>query len=282
MAQFTNQAALSYNGVRVLSNVTVGTLTEVLSVSKTVVEETYTTGGTLTYVVSLINSGSVALNDLTITDDLGGYPFGEGTLYPLTYVEGSVKQYLEGVLVASPVVAETTPLTFTGVGIPAGSEVILIYQATVTEYAPLGEGATIVNTVTASGDGVEATASATVNAENGPILDIVKSVSPIPVVDNGLLTYTFLIQNFGAEEATDAAKVVVSDTFNPVLTGLTAALDGVTLSPTTDYTYDEATGEFETVAGVITVPAATYSQDPDTGAYTVTPGSVTLTVSGTI
>ena len=89
MAQFTNQAQLSYNGLRVLSNVAVGALQELLSMTKTAVTDTYVSDGVVTYVVSMVNSGDTALNDLTITDDLGGYTFGEETLYPLTYVAGS-------------------------------------------------------------------------------------------------------------------------------------------------------------------------------------------------
>ena len=124
--------------------------------------------------------------------------------------------------------------------------------------------------------------STTITADPAPQLTITKSVSPVPVLDNGTLTYTFVIQNYGATEADDAAKVAVTDTFNPLLTGLTVTLDGITLSPTTDYTYDDVTGEFETAAGTITVPAATYTQDPDTGAYVITPGEAILVVSGTI
>ena len=49
-----------------------------------------------------------------------------------------------------------------------------------------------------------------------------------------------------------------------------------------NYTYNEATGLFATLAGQITVPAATYTQDPTPGAYSVTPGISTLVVTGTI
>lgn len=283
MAQFTNQAQLSYNGVRVLSNLAIGSVQELLSMTKTAVIDTYAPAGTVTYVVSMINSGDTTLNDLTISDDLGGYTFGEETLYPLTYVEGSAKLYINGVLTPIVVPEEKAPRDFTGISLPAGGELVLVYQATVNEYAPLGEGETIVNTVTASGAGVTpVTASATITTDTAPQLAIAKSISPVPVVDNGTLTYTFVIQNYGATEADATANVVVSDTFNPLLGGLVATLDGITLSPTTDYTYDEGTGEFETVAGVITVPAATYTQDPDTGVYTTVPGTATLVVSGTI
>ena len=59
----------------------------------------------------------------------------------------------------------------------------------------------------------------------------------------------------------------------PTSTPLTAA---------TDYTYDQATGEFTLTPGRITVPAATYTQDAATGAWTTEPGISTLTVTGTL
>ena len=64
--------------------------------------------------------------------------------------------------------------------------------------------------------------------------------------------------------------------------GITVALDGVTLAPTTGYTYVQTSGAFATVPGVITVPAATSVQDPTTGEWIVTPGTAILTVSGTV
>ena len=56
MAQFTNQAQLSYNNETVTSNVVVGQLQEVLSATKTAVNGSYRTGETVTYAVNLINS----------------------------------------------------------------------------------------------------------------------------------------------------------------------------------------------------------------------------------
>ena len=48
MAQFTNQATLSYNGSVVNSNVAVGEILEALSAQKTAVRETYVAGDTIT------------------------------------------------------------------------------------------------------------------------------------------------------------------------------------------------------------------------------------------
>ena len=65
---------------------------------------------------------------------------------------------------------------------------------------------------------------------------------------------------------------------DPKLTITGVTLDG---TATSDYTYDEAGGTFETTPGIITVPAAAFTQNAD-GSYTVTPGSAVLTVTGTV
>ena len=80
--------------------------------------------------------------------------------------------------------------------------------------------------------------------------------------------------------ATD--NVALSDLFDPILSGITVSLDGTTWTEGVQYTYNEATGQFNTIPGQITVPAATYTQDPITGVWSATPGSVVLTVTGTI
>ena len=49
-----------------------------------------------------------------------------------------------------------------------------------------------------------------------------------------------------------------------------------------DYTYDETTGSFATIAGKVTVPAALYVQDPLTDIWITSPGISTLIVTGTV
>ena len=111
---------------------------------------------------------------------------------------------------------------------------------------------------------------------------ITKALSPATVVDNGTLTYTFTISNTGNTAAVATDNVIVTDTFDPILTIQSVTLNGETLTEGVDYTYVEATGAFATVAGRITVPAATYTQDPTTGRIIVEPGVAVLTVTGTV
>lgn len=283
MATFYNQAVLSYNGNTTTSNITTGELLEVISATKTAVVDEYTANDAVTYVISIVNSGPTAFTGLTLTDNLGAYEFGNLTLVPLTYSDGSVIYYENGVLQPTPAVTATTPLTVTGINVPAGGNATIIYEARVNGTAPLDVTGTITNTAVISGNGITpVTVEETINADIAPMLTISKSISPSTVTENGRVTYTFIIQNSGNAEATATDNVIVTDIFNPVLTGLTVTFDGAAWTEGTDYTYDEATGSFATVAGRITVPAATYTQDPTTGNRITTPGVSVLTVTGTI
>ena len=283
MAVFTNQATLTYNGNSVNSNIVTGNIVEVLAVTKTALSDNYSANDNVTYIISITNTGATAYTGITVTDDLGAYPFGEGTLTPLDYVEGSVAYFQNGVLQPEPAVAITNPLTFTGITVPAGGNAMLVYEARTNEFAPLSGGSEITNTVTITGGGLSApiTAEETVTVTTEPILSITKGLSPTNVVENGQLTYTFTIQNSGNTDAVATDNVVITDTFDPALSDIVVTVDGVTL-PETSYTYNEATGEFSTAPGVITVPGATYTQDAQTGEITITPGVTVVTVTGTV
>ncbi len=284
MAIFSNQATLTYNGNTTNSNIAYGEILEVLAVTKTAVEDSYTPGDLVTYVISLRNTGATPLTALNLSDNLGATTFNTATVYPLTYEAGSIRLFVNGVLQTAPAVTAGPPLGITGISVPAGGDAVLLYQARVNSFADPSDGGSIDNTVTVTGGGLTApvTAEATLNGSVEPELTITKSISPAQVTDNDRVTYTFVIQNTGNAEAAAADNVSITDTFDPILTALTVTLDGVALAQGTQYTYNEATGLFTTVPGQITVPAATYTQDPVTGAYTLTPGITTLTVTGTI
>ena len=203
MAIFTNQAQLRYGNAVANSNVAVGEILEVLAATKTAVRKTYGQNDRVTYVVSIVNSGNTAMTGLTVADDLGAYAFGTDTLVPLTYVADTVRYYSNGILQTTPAVTAGPPLSVSGISVPAGGNVTIVYEAETNAFAPLLAESEITNTVTVSGGGITpVTAKETVIAESGPKLTITKSVSPVPVTENGTLTYTFLIQNTGNMAAT--------------------------------------------------------------------------------
>ena len=284
MAVFFNQATLSYNNTVTNSNVVSGELLEVLSATKTAVRAEYRPDDRITYLISIVNTGTLPYTDLTVTDNLGAYESGATTLYPLTYVEDSLRYFSNGVLQATPVAQAGPPLTVSGITVPANGNALIIYEAAVNQFAPFGVDATIVNEATVSGGGLSTpiTVTATIETEDIAVLSISKAICPAAVVENGQLTYTFIIENTGNTAAVATDDIIVTDTFNPILNGITVTFNNETWTEGVIYTYDEATGQFATVAGQITIPAATYAQDPDTGVWVITPGVGILRITGTI
>ena len=283
MASFFNQATLSYNGNLINSNVTTGEIVETLSATKTAVTSTYGAGDTVTYVVNIVNSGAIPFTGLTLTDDLGAYTLGAGTVTPLTYRADSIRYFVNGALQAAPTVTDESPLTITGINVPADSNASLIYETTVNNFAPLAADAEITNTVTITGASLTTpvTAEETISVEETPNLSVFKTLTPTSVTENGTVTYTITIQNTGNTAAAASSNLYITDTFNPALSNISVTLNGAPLS-VPSYTYNEATGVFTTAANVISIPAATYTQNPTTGAWTVTPGTAVITVTGTI
>ncbi len=280
---FTNQATLNYNGTMIRSNIATGILEGLLWVTKEALQDSYAAEDTLTYVVSIVNKSDTSATAVSVNDNLGAYVIGQTSVEPLDYVPGSVQYYSNGVRQDDPAVSTANGLEITGLTVPANGNIMLIYAAKVNEFAPLDTDGEIINTVTVEGlDIADVTASQTVSVTNASILSVIKSVSPIPVAENGELTYTFQLENAGNTAVTEADNATISDTFDPVLTDIHVIFNGEKLQEGTDYTYDENTGLFETVDGVISIPAATFAQDETTGVWTATPGSSTLIITGTV
>lgn len=284
MATFYNQATLSFNGSTTTSNITQGELRESLTITKTAVTDTYALGDDVTYIISITNNSATEYSNILLSDNLGGYEVGAGTVYPLEYVEGSMRRYVNGDLTAPPTVTAGPPVSISAVEVPANGNVILVYEARITQYAPPYVEGAITNTVTLTGDGVltPITAQETISAAERAALTISKSISPTVVSENGTLTYTFVIQNSGNVAATAEDTIIVTDTFDPRLKNISVTYNGTAWTEGVNYTYSEATGLFTTATGQITVPAAAYSQDAQTGAWTLTPGTAVITVKGTV
>ena len=286
MAIFYNQATLSYNGSVTSSNITTGEIIEVLTATKNAVIDTYAPENDIVFVVSIVNTGTTDLTGLTLTDDLGSYVFGDdGTeLVPMTYEEDSVNYYINGVVQPAPAVTQTEPLTISGISVPASGTAAVIYAARVNQYAPLSSGSVITNTAEITGNGIctPVTASADISPANTADLAISKSLDPTEIPENGELTYSFIIQNYGNTEAMASDTVIFRDVFEPAIKISSVQFNGTVWSPGTNYSYNETTGEFLSNEGQITVPAAVYTQDPQTGAWGVQPGASTLVISGTV
>lgn len=282
MATFQNQASLTFNNSTVNSNIVTGEILEVLSLAKASLNTSYNTGDTVTYILSVINSGTSPFTGVSITDNLGEYTFGTRELYPLSYVDGSVVLYINGTAQPVTVDASESELVFSGFSIPAGGNALISYQAVANGYAPLTAGSVIENTATLTATGLTTpvTASAQVAVNSDPNLSITKGVTPDSVPENGTLTYTLTLINTGAEPA--QTGVIVTDTFNPILSDIAVTYNGTPWTEGVNYAYDETTGVFTSLDGQITVPSAAYAQDITTGIWTVTPGVAIIRITGTV
>lgn len=282
MATFQNQASLTFNNSTVNSNIVTGEILEVLSLAKASLNTSYNTGDTVTYILSVINSGTSPFTGVSITDNLGEYTFGTNELYPLTYVDGTAVLYINGTAQPVTVDASESELVFSGFSVPAGGNALISYQAVANGYAPLTAGSVIENTATLTATGLTTpvTASAQVAVNSDPNLSITKGVTPDSVPENGTLTYTLTLINTGAEPA--QTGVIVTDTFNPILSDIAVTYNGTPWTEGVNYAYDETTGVFTSLDGQITVPAASYAQDITTGIWTVTPGVAIIRITGTV
>ena len=148
MALFTNFATLSYSGGERSSNTVTGEILETVSISKTAVTNEYAAGDTVSFAVTLVNSGTAPVTGLTLSDDLGAYALNAMTLYPLRYVPDTLRFFVNGALQPAPTVTAGPPLAVTGIDIPAGGSAVLVYETEVTAYAPLAPDSEITNTAT--------------------------------------------------------------------------------------------------------------------------------------
>lgn len=254
MANFYNQATLAYNGKTVNSNITTGEIMERVTVTKTALLDRYYENSEVTYVVTIKNSGSTSISNLILTDNLGEYDYNELSLVPLEYIQGAILYYVNGVLQNTPTVTVGPPLTITGISIPAGGTVIIVYKVRTNQFAPLDLESSIENTVSVIGDGIitPITANETVFPESEPMLSITKALTPIVVENNGRVTYTFTIENRGNVAIVAADNVILTDKFDPILSDIEVTYNGTPWTEGNEYEYNTTTGEFETKAGAIT------------------------------
>ena len=282
MATFYNQATLSFGGITTNSNVTEGEVTAIVASTKTAISQDYGAGDGVAYAISITNASLTDKTGITVTDDLGEFTYGTLTLTPLSYIDGSLKLYQNGVLVAAPTVSAGPPLTISDITVPAGGNVLIVYEASVNAFADLAAGSTITNTATVTSGTCQSVLTASVPVRTAPELSISKSICPDSVVCGENVSYTFVIQNSGNAPVIATDDVILQDVFTPILSGVSVTYNDGAWVEGTNYTYDAATGTFTSLAGQITVPAATYTRDAVTGAVTVSPGAAVIKITGTL
>jgi len=123
-------------------------------------------------------------------------------------------------------------------------------------------------------------ASASVTVKDQADVQIIKNMSPNPVLPGEKITYSFSLYNYGN---TEAKNVVLNDTFVPSPEAISVYLNSKELI-TEDFSYINGTLTVPSYDSKlnISVPAATFNQDNVTGSISVTPGIISILVKGQI
>ena len=287
MATIENFATVSYTSGGVtetkVSNLAEIGLNSAVTLTKSVLGETYGEDSVLTYILTVTNTSSSEITNVSIRDDLGTFTSGTLELTPLTYTPPALLLVDGTDSSASLTTDSSVPggLTFSFPSLPAGATANIVYRATVNEFAPLELSSTITNTATLESDSdcAEGTASETVTVAEAANVSVFKQMSPNPVVCGDLVTYTIRIYNYGN---IPAENVQLTDNFDPAPTNITVSRDG-TLLAATDYTYENGLLTIPaTDAQNIIVPAATFVRDAESGVVSVVPGMIEYVITGRI
>ena len=172
-----------------------------LTISKTVTPATQVVGQTVTFTITVRNTGNETCTGAVVTDTLPAW--------------------LEFVSSSPAATASSGIVTFSAVPVPANAAATFTLVARVVKNAP--DGSTLTNSASVSGkDGAGNTITAgpatTTMAVGAPLLTVSKTGAPNPVKAGGTLEYTISITNSGSQTATG---VTVTD---PVPTHVSFAL----------------------------------------------------------
>lgn len=273
------QIYYSYNGNResALSNRTNTTLVDeyTVSLTKTPLLENVRAGNNAAYVLTMKNTGSGALYNPTITDNLGKTE----TTSPMTYLANSALFYINGAPSTGTARTSENGVVFSSTAILQPNDILTVVYETSTRGIQAEE---ITNTATAAansgsatGAQVTAQASATITPQAFASVSVFKSADKSSVITGDTLTYTFTLLNTGGKEA-DNTRLIDSLPPEFKVNSVSYEVNGdVTPIPASDYTIEapnKLTVPAMDSALKIGVPAATEAG----------PGVTIITVTGTV
>ncbi len=257
-----NQANVSYdyNGAKdsknAISNTVATTLLDEysLTANKSVLNQTFRPGNTITYILSIENDGRGDLYNLTLTDNLGS----DTNVKPMSF-SNAILYVNNSPVEITPTINPDQSITFQ---IPSpflsGDNAMIIYNALVDSNLSSSTNS-ITNSVNVTANGgsssgtiitVDPNPSTTINIENYAQLSISKQSDKETITSGETLTYTFTLNNLGNEQADN---IILTDTLpqNFLITQVTSTTNGNTI------TYQPDQYNLDTVTNTITLPNST-------------------------
>lgn len=167
-----------------------------LTISKTSQTTSFAPGSSITYIITIENTGTSYFSGVRITDNLSG----SGYLY---YVSKSALLYYNQQYLA-PEIASTSPLVFTLPPLSAGQKMILNYTCKIPTSIP-SSVSKITNSVEGIGYTYNSTAksysSYTITRSTTANISITKETSTPSVALNELFNYKITLKNNGSLDA---------------------------------------------------------------------------------
>ena len=256
MAIITNSASLTFNNERTASSNEVDTEvreSQSVAIVKDALLSNYVPGEPVGYVITVTNTGTGNLTDITVSDNLGS----ETTAKLLSYVDKSIVAR-QGATALSPSVTRTADsLVISNLGTLAAGQSITIALSLLPSAAQAEE---ITNTATVTATTPLAT---TVTASDTATITPAQQelvTAPSTVASGGVLPYTLIAQNEGTVAA---ENIVFTDTLPTgyTVTGIELTVNG---QPTIIYTADQWTQVGNTLtfptgtAEPVTIPAGSF------------------------
>lgn len=167
-----------------------------LQVTKSVQNETFNVGDTISFIVTIKNTGVGYFSGLRVLDNFGGVDY-------LEYVSGSGAIYKNG-SIEKPETISCVPLVFSLTPLLPNESVILTYLCKVRNNIPLSVqniNSSVEVTGYTNNSTITNVASVIINRAKTAELKIVKSASTTSVVSGEIFSYYLTIENEGLVDA---------------------------------------------------------------------------------
>lgn len=167
-----------------------------LQVTKSVQNETFNVGDTISFIVTIKNTGVGYFSGLRVLDNFGGVDY-------LEYVSGSGAIYKNG-SIEKPETISCVPLVFSLTPLLPNESVILTYLCKVRNNIPLSVqniNSSVEVTGYTNNSTITNVASVIINRAKTAELKIVKSASATSVVSGEIFSYYLTIENEGLVDA---------------------------------------------------------------------------------
>ena len=272
--KYDNQSGMA------ISNVINNKPNSPLTINKESISKNYYLGDNASFIITITNHTDNPINDVSIKENLGTYFLNDNSKFftPLSYQEGSLKYYINGISQSPPkVTVNSQHIIFDIEIIPSSSVITLVYNTTVNSKAPLDNGSMIINTSNLTAETLDKSveSSCTITVRKNADIKIIKQVSENKISKN-VITYDFTICNYGNTEATN---VTLKDTINPKHSNMKVFVDSQCLK-FSDYNYISGNVCIPSYGSkrVLNVPPATFLQDKNSGIFTINPGTIKISV----